>query len=144
MMLSGASYLRITVWLGVLTVSAGHMDYVDAGHEYPAICRNSEEFVAEEDVHSAPVAARKKTRFDAGAFELKAGDILYLYTDGVTEANNSAGEMFRRSRMLEALNKSADAAVEDIDRTVREALAEFVQDAPQFDDTTMLVFRFKG
>lgn len=99
---------------------------------------------AKEDVHCAPVAARKKTKFEAGAFDLKAGDILYLYTDGVTEANNSAGEMFRRGRMLEALNKNVNAAVEDIDLAVRRALAEFVQDAPQFDDTTMLVLRYKG
>ncbi|MCR5237235.1 MAG: PP2C family protein-serine/threonine phosphatase [Lachnospiraceae bacterium] len=136
--------LFITVWLGVFTVSTGHMDYVDAGHEYPAISRNGGEFVAEEDVHCAPVAARKKTKFEAGAFDLKSGDILYLYTDGVTEANNSAGEMFRRGRMLEALNRSINAPVEDIDRAVRGSLTEFVQNAPQFDDTTMLVFRYKG
>ena len=136
--------LFVTVWLGVLTVSTGHMEYVDAGHEYPAICRKGGEFAIEEDVHSAPVAARKKTEFEAGAFDLKAGDILYLYTDGVTEANNSAGEMFRRSRMLEALNKSVNAPVKDIDSAIRGALAEFVQDTPQFDDTTMLVFRYKG
>ncbi len=136
--------LFVTVWVGVFTVSTGHMDYVDAGHEYPAIYRNGGEFSAKEDVHCAPVAARKKTKFEAGAFDLKAGDILYLYTDGVTEANNSAGEMFRRGRMLEALNKNVNAAVEDIDLAVRRALAEFVQDAPQFDDTTMLVLRYKG
>ncbi|MCR5237222.1 MAG: PP2C family protein-serine/threonine phosphatase [Lachnospiraceae bacterium] len=136
--------LFVTVWLGVLTVSTGHMDYVDAGHEYPAISRNGGEFVAEEDVHCAPVAARKKTKFEAGDFDLKAGDILYLYTDGVTEANNSAGEMFRRGRMLEVLNRSVNSTVEDIDSAIRGALAEFVQDEPQFDDTTMMVFRYKG
>jgi serine phosphatase RsbU (regulator of sigma subunit) len=138
--------LFVTVWLGVFTISTGHMDYVDAGHEYPAISRGGEEFIAEEDVHSAPVAARKKTIFEAGSFEMRPGDILYLYTDGVTEANDPEGKMFQRSGMLDALNRyrSGDSSVEDIDAGVREAIAGFAGEAPQFDDTTTLVFRYRG
>ncbi len=134
--------LFVTVWLGVLTISTGHVDYVDAGHEYPAISRKGGAFTADEDVHGAPVAARKKTKFEAGSFELGPGDILYLYTDGVTEANDPDGEMFRRSRMLDALNKAVSASVQDIDASVRAAISDFVKDAPQFDDTTTLVFRY--
>ncbi|MBR6229943.1 MAG: SpoIIE family protein phosphatase [Eubacterium sp.] len=136
--------LFVTVWLGVLTVSTGHVDYVNAGHEYPAISHAGGEFVAEEDEHSIPMAARKKAKFDAGSFDLSPGDILYLYTDGVTEANNADEEMFRRSRMLDALNSDREAAVQDIDDNVRKAVADFVQDAPQFDDTTTLCLRYKG
>lgn len=136
--------LFVTVWLGVLTVSTGHVDYVNAGHEYPAISHAGDEFVADEDEHSIPLAARKKAKFDAGSFILSPGDILYLYTDGVTEANDSEGEMFRRSRMLEALNSDREASVQDIDDNVRKAVADFVQDAPQFDDTTTLCLRYKG
>ena len=134
----------VTVWLGVITVSTGHVDYVDAGHEYPAICRAGDKFIAEEDVHSGPVAARKKMTFDAGSIDLNPGDVLYLYTDGVTEANDPGGEMFRVSRMLDALNTDTGAPVEEIDANVRKAIADFVKDAPQFDDTTSLVFRYKG
>ena len=136
--------LFVTVWLGVLTVSTGHVDYVNAGHEYPAISYGGGEFVADEDEHSIPLAARKKAKFEAGSFELSPGDILYLYTDGVTEANDVDGEMFRRSRMLDALNSDRKAAVQDIDDNVRKAIADFVQDAPQFDDTTSLCLRYKG
>ena len=88
------------------------VDYVNAGHEYPAISHAGGEFVADEDEHSIPLAARKKAKFDAGSFILSPGDILYLYTDGVTEANDSEGEMFRRSRMLEALNSDREASVQ--------------------------------
>ncbi len=136
--------LFVTVWLGVVTISTGHVDYVDAGHEYPAICRRGQEFTADEDVHCAPVAARKKTEFEAGSFELGVGDVLYLYTDGVTEANDPAGEMFRRGRMLKALNDTKDSPVELIDAAVRKAISEFIQDTPQFDDTTTMVFRYRG
>ena len=136
--------LFVTVWVGVLTISTGHMDYVDAGHDYPAIYRAGGEFVIEKDVHCAMVGAMSFTEFKAGAFDLKAGDILYLYTDGITEAINASEEMFREERMIEALNKDTTASVEDIDSAVRSAVSDFVKDAPQFDDMTTLVFRYKG
>ncbi len=136
--------LFVTVWLGVFNLITGHMDYVDAGHEYPALCRANGGFTVEEDVHCAPVAARKKARFEAGSFELKPGDILYLYTDGVTEANAPDGEMFKRKRMLDALNRNVNAYVQDMDAAVRAAVADFVKDAPLFDDTTTLCFKYRG
>lgn len=136
--------LFVTVWLGVLDLTTGHLDYVDAGHEYPAVCRSDGRFTVEKDVHCPPVAAVMTARFEAGSFELSPGDILYLYSDGVTEANAPDGEMFGRKRMLYALNRDVKAPVQDIDAAVRTAVADFVKDAPQFDDTTSLVFRFKG
>ncbi len=136
--------LFVTVWLGVVTLSTGHVDYVDAGHEYPAICRAGGKFATIENEHSGPVAALKKMKFDAGSFDLNPGDILYLYTDGVTEANDPDGEMFRADRMVDALNTDTGAPFEEIDAAVRKAIADFVRDAPQFDDTTTLVFRFNG
>ena len=136
--------LFVTVWVGVLTISTGHMDYVDAGHDYPAIYRAGGEFVIEKDVHCAMVGAMSFTELKAGAFDLKAGDIIYLYTDGITEAINASEEMFREERMIEALNKDTTASVEDIDAAVRSLVADFVKDAPQFDDMTTLVFRYNN
>lgn len=136
--------LFVTVWFGILTISTGHVDYVDAGHEYPAICRAGGKFAAEEDVHSVPVATLEGMKFKQGSFELGKGDIVYLYTDGVTEANDPEGEMFGMARLMEALNSDTTASVKDIDANVRRAIAEFVKDEPQFDDTTSLVFKYKG
>ncbi len=138
--------LFVTVWLGVINVSTGHVDYVDAGHEYPAICRAGGEFTADEDVHSGPVAALKRTKFEAGSFELKAGDILYLYTDGLTEANNPEGEMFKINRVLDALNinKDSEIPLSELDENVRTRIAEFAKDEPQFDDMTTLLYRHRS
>lgn len=136
--------LFVTVWLGVVTISTGHLDYVNAGHEYPALSRGGTAFTVPDDVHSVPVAARKKAKFEAGSIELGSGDILYLYTDGVTEANNPQEEMFQRSRMLDALNRDRNASLQEIDSNVKAAIAEFVRDAPQFDDTTTLCFKYLG
>jgi serine phosphatase RsbU (regulator of sigma subunit) len=120
------------------------MDYVDAGHDYPALYRAGGEFTIEKDVHCAMVGAMSFTAFKAGSFDMKPGDILYLYTDGITEAIDASEEMFRMERMIDALNNDADATVQDIDAAVRTAVADFVKDAPQFDDMTTLIFRYKG
>ncbi len=136
--------LFVTIWVGVLTISTGHVDYVDAGHDYPAIYRAGEGFTIDKDVHCSMAGIMDGIPFPSGSFELHEGDVLYLYTDGVTEATDASDEMFRMERMLEVLNQNPDAPVEKIDAAVRVAIADFVKDAPQFDDMTMLVFRYKG
>ncbi len=134
----------VTAWLGVLTISTGEVAYVNAGHEYPAIRRKGEAFTVEKDVHGAPLAASRKVKFKPGAFTLHPGDTLYVYSDGVTEATDAEGEMFGRQRMLEALNRDPDADPQAIDQHMQDALRAFVQEAPQFDDTTMLCLKYFG
>ena len=76
--------------------------------------------------------------------ELKEGDRLFLYTDGVPEATSVAEELFGNERMLEALNKHSDSNLEELLRGVRMEVDAFVGNAPQFDDLTMLAFRMGG
>ena len=134
----------VTTWMAILTISTGDLIYVDAGHEYPAIRRNGGSFELIDDVRGLPVAVSGKTKFISDTFVLHPGDTLYVYTDGVPDASNKAGEMFGRERMLEALNEEPDAAPEVLDGNVKAKLAAFVEDAPQFDDITMLTFKYNG
>lgn len=101
-------------------------------------------FCLEKDVHSMPVAAMEGMRFKASEFTLSPGDTLFVYTDGVTEANNTAEELFGTERMLAALNRQPDAEPKELDKNVREALKEFGGGAPQFDDITMLCLKYFG
>ena len=134
----------VTLWLGVVDLTTGHVDYVNAGHEYPVICSSQEGFKVFEGIHGPFAAAVGGIKYTAGSFELAPGDILFQYTDGITEATDADENMFREERMIEALNKDITASVEDIDAAVRSSVAEFVKDAPQFDDMTTLVFKYKG
>ena len=98
----------------------------------------------EKDVHGAPLAFRNNMKYRSGTLTLSPGDTIYVYTDGVTEASNAEDKQFGRERMLEALNRDPDADPQIIDQNVHEAIAAFVQDAPQFDDTTMLCMKYLG
>ncbi|MBR2561080.1 MAG: PP2C family protein-serine/threonine phosphatase [Eubacterium sp.] len=136
--------LFVTVWLGILTISTGDVVYVNGGHEYPAIRRNGGMFSVDKDVHCGPLAARKKMKYKSGEFSLKPGDTVFVYTDGVTEANNNERELFGRERLLDALNSEPEADPMKLDENVHKAIAAFVGDASQFDDTTMLCLKYYG
>ena len=136
--------LFVTCWLGIMTLSTGEIIYVDAGHEYPAIRRNGGLFTADKDIHGGPLAAVPTMKFRSGSFRISAGDTVFLYTDGVTEANNNERDLFGTERLLSALNREPDASPRKLDENVRQAIEEFIEGAPQFDDTTMLCLKYYG
>ncbi len=136
--------LFVTVWLGILEISTGKCITANAGHEYPAICRKNERYELIKDKHSPAVATIEGIKFGDQEFQLNPGDSLFVYTDGVTEATNSNGELFGEQRLVESLNKDANASVSDVLRIVKEDVDKFVGSASQFDDLTMLSFRYYG
>ena len=94
--------------------------------------------------HSPAVATMEGMRFKEHEFELHPGDSLFVYTDGVAEATDAHNELYGSDRMIEALNKNPDALPREILATVKSSVDEFVGDAPQFDDITMLAIKYFG
>lgn len=136
--------LFVTAWMGVLEISTGKLVYVNAGHNPPAIGRKNGET---EFLRSRPgfvLAGLDFTKYRAGSLELMPGDLLYLYTDGVTEAMNTAQELYGEERLKRTLDANVSAAPEEIFKAVKKDLDDFVADAPQFDDITMLAMRYLG
>lgn len=136
--------LFVTVWFGILEISTGKGVAANAGHEHPAIRRKDGKFELVVYRHSPAVATMEGIPFKQHEFELHPGDSLFVYTDGVAEATNAHDELYGTDRMLEALNRNPDATAEELLKTVRESIDEFVGDAPQFDDITMLGLNYFG
>jgi serine phosphatase RsbU (regulator of sigma subunit) len=136
--------LFVTVWLGILEISTGKGVSANAGHEHPVISKNGEEFSLVIYRHSPVVAAMEGMQFKQHEFNLEPGDTIFVYTDGVAEATNSANELFGTDRMLDALNKEPDAMPEKVLENVMDGINEFVQGAEQFDDITMLCLKYFG
>jgi sigma-B regulation protein RsbU (phosphoserine phosphatase) len=134
----------ITLWLGVLTLSTGHLTYVNAGHEYPIIYRSGGEFEKYRDNHAMPAACMKGIEIKTNELDLHKGDTLYLYTDGITEACTEGRKMFGRKKLIEVLNQNKDADMKTLDEAVRAEIKNFVGDAEQYDDMTTLCFRYNG
>lgn len=134
----------VTVWIGVLTISTGELRYANAGHEYPAIFRTGGKFELIKDRHSPPLGCMEGIPYREQATKLDPGDIIYVYTDGVTEANNQKKELFGETRMLKALDLNCNGDMTELDHNVRNSIEEFIDGTPQFDDITMLCMKYNG
>lgn len=134
----------VTVWMAVLEISTGKGIAANAGHEHPAVRHGGQAYELKVYKHSPAVAAMEDTQFREHDFAMAPGDSFFVYTDGVVEATNAENEMFGNDRMLEALNRDPDAKPKQMLTNVMDEIQEFVQDAEQFDDITMLCFRYNG
>ena len=93
------------------------------------------------------LAAFESSPYCEQVLQLEPGDLLYLYTDGVTEATNAARELFGDDRLIQALSASfgeGESACRSVCSTVKQKVDEFVDGAPQFDDITMLCLYYGG
>ena len=136
--------LFVTVWLGILDLTTGKGIAANAGHEHPVIKRKDGDYELVVYKHSPAVAVMEGMKFKEHDFEMHPGDILFVYTDGVTEATNAEDELFGTERMLESLNHNRSAQPKELLSEVKRAIDVFVSDVPQFDDITMLGFIYYG
>ena len=134
----------VTVWIAVLEISTGKGVAANAGHEHPVLRRACGNYELQVYKHSMPIATMKGLPFQEHAFQLNPGDSFFVYTDGVPEATDTNKELFGTERMLEALNTDPDAKPEQAMANVSKAINTFVDGAEQFDDITMMCFRYLG
>lgn len=134
----------VTMWIGILDLKSGNLVASNAGHEYPVIRTSGGKFEMFKDKHGFVVGGMEESVFHDYEVELKPGSDLFLYTDGLPEAENESAEMFGPDRMLEALNSDPSASPDKIIENVNAAVADYVKDAPQFDDLTMMCIEYKG
>ena len=134
----------VTAFMGVLNLITGEFTYVNAGHNPPCLRMAEGNFEFLKLKSGFVLAGMEGVRYQENTITLKKGDMLYLYTDGVTEATDSRGELFSDFRLLEALNTCKDDSLSGLLAGVKADIDAFVKEAPQFDDITMLVLSFRG
>ena len=134
----------VTVWAAVLEISTGKGLACNAGHENPGLRRTGGSFELIAYKHNIFIGVSRKAHYADRPFEMKPGDSLFVYTDGVPEAKNAAGEMFGSRRLETALNDYGDVPPDVLIGGVRQAVRDFAQEAPQFDDITMLALKYHG
>lgn len=132
----GESGMFASVFFGVLDPSTGGLAYINAGHNPPYIL--SEGTVRERLNRTGPVVGIfDGAKYEVGHATIEPGEALFLYTDGIPEAKNAAGEFFEDHRLLACLDAPWLSASDVVD-AVDAALGEFVGDTPPHDDVTML------
>ncbi|MCR5451391.1 MAG: PP2C family protein-serine/threonine phosphatase [Lachnospiraceae bacterium] len=134
----------VTVWLAIFDLSTGKGIAANAGHEHPVIKRSDGMFEIVKYRHSPALAVLPGITFREHEFEMQPGDVLFVYTDGVVEATDKNDELFGEERMLKALNENIDCSMMDLLPNIKKEIDDFVGEAPQFDDITMLGFEYYG
>ncbi len=134
----------VTVWLGILELSTGKLTAANAGHEYPAMMMPDGKFRIIKDKHGIVLGGMPGMKYTEYELKMEKGSKLFVYTDGITEASDKDNAMFGTENMLSALNTEPDTAPAQILENVTKAASDFVMDAEQFDDMTMLCLEYKG
>ncbi len=136
------SMMFVTVWLGILTISTGELIQANAGHEYPVIQRKDSDYELIETDNGMVLGAMKKMMYKDMTFTLEPGDALFMYTDGLPEATDTEGKRLELEGMLEAINRHKDEGTNELLHSIRKEVDEFAKGASQYDDLTMLIFRY--
>ena len=136
--------LFITAFEGVLDLVTGEFTFVNAGHEMPFICKAGGNFEPYKIRPGFVLAGMEDMKYKAGTMQLDVGDKIFQYTDGVTEATNINNELYGMDRLGEILNKVKLGTPHDILPAIKRDIDEFVGEAPQFDDITMLCLEYKA
>ena len=134
----------VTVWLGILELSTGKLTYTNAGHEYAAVRQGDGSFELIKQRHGFIVGGMEGMKYREDSMTLKPGSQIFLYTDGVPEATAGDGTMFGLDRMLEVLNSDLGASPEKVVENIKKSVDDFVKDAEQFDDLTLMCVNYLG
>ena len=133
---SNKAELFVTAWIGVLDPKNGALEYVNAGHNRPFLRRANGEIEKVMGKGGRFLGMFEDAAYRVNGVKLEPGDVIYLYTDGITEAMNSKGEQFGEARFC--------AAFSGYDNELRSAITEFVGKAEPSDDMTGLMLRWNG
>jgi serine phosphatase RsbU (regulator of sigma subunit) len=131
----------VTAFYGELEEESGVVQFVNAGHCEPIVVRAGGTVELLKRAGNPPLGVMEGRTFAESQVTLAPGDMLFLYTDGVTEAANREGEMFRVPRLLETVQRLAGRSPQDLMLSVIEGVESFFAGALQADDITCLAVR---
>ena len=137
------SGMFVTAWMGILDLTTGNVQFANAGHNPPLLKRADGSFEYLKTRAGFVLAGMEGVRYRVGEITLNEGDRLFLYTDGVPEATNVENKLYGEDRLLTFMNQNATVEATKLLPSLKANIDEFVGEAPQFDDITMLMFDYK-
>ena len=137
------SGMFVTAWMGILDLTTGNVQFANAGHNPPLLKRADGTFEYLKTRAGFVLAGMEGIKYRIGEITLNPGDRIFLYTDGVPEATNTENKLYGEDRLLTFMNQNASMEATELLPALKANIDEFVGEAPQFDDITMLMFDYK-
>ena len=136
--------LFVTIWLGKLNFKTGKLSYVNAGHNQPLVKHDSNNFEYLKTHPNLVIGGIEDIQYNEHEINLNAGDMIFLYTDGVTEANDNYNGFYGENRLKETINNNKNKKLNDIINEITEDIDKFCNNSEQYDDITMLIIKYNG
>ena len=137
------SGMFVTAWMGILDITTGQVKFANAGHNPPLLKRANGSFEYLKTRAGFVLAGMEGVRYRVGELTLNPGDRLFLYTDGVPEATNAENKLYGEDRLVSFMNQNTSMEATKLLPALKANIDEFVGEAPQFDDITMLMLDYK-
>lgn len=134
----------VTAWLGIVDIRNGSLVFANAGHEYPVFTDEEHRFTCFKDRHGLVMGLKADMKYTDTTIALRAGDTIFVYTDGVLDAQDYDGDAYGLDRLIEVLNDHIGETPKALTEVVLESVLEYSKDVDQFDDITMLAFTYSG
>ena len=138
------SNMFVTLIIGIMDMNTGELLLTNAGHNLPYIKKHNGEVICLEQVHGPLVGTFEGIEFQQQTITMEAGDIVMLYTDGVTEALNIRDEFYEDERLQKLLEDRTFGNAHEMTNGVYRNVLRFIGRAEQFDDITILSFQYNG
>lgn len=138
------SSMFVTFFLGVLDLETGELRYSNAGHNPPVIIRKTGDVAMFEKTKFIPVGLFEDFEYGESSIQLGPGDKIFLYTDGVSEAENAESKLFGDENLMDIIRENVNASPRDLIHKMEEALALHVKGFTQSDDITMMTIVHNG
>ena len=138
------SMMFVTVFLGILNIRTGELEYSNGGHNPPYIFHKNGDIEPLEMTNGMALGVVEDFSYQSKKIVLQKGETIFLYTDGVTEAMNEKEELFSEERLKKDINALKDKPIQEVAAGITEKVKAFSQGVPQTDDITMMILRFYG
>lgn len=132
----------VTLWVGVLDLTNGMLTFVSAGHNPPVLLRDNKADLLKAK-NGFVLAGMQDVKYKENSVQLKKDDIVYLYTDGITEAEDENHNLFGEARLLNCFENQSESNSAEIIERVKDSIDIFINGNSQFDDMTVLCFKWK-
>jgi sigma-B regulation protein RsbU (phosphoserine phosphatase) len=133
----------VTVIYGVLNIKTGELSYANGGHNPPVRMKDGSPIEILPRTKGIALGVMDEVDFEAGQVRLEPGDLLYLCTDGMPDAENEDHEFFGEDRLMEELDKIEENTPEYVVNQTYKIVTDHVAAGPQFDDMTQLAIQYR-
>ena len=134
----------VTVFYGVLNLKTGQLTYINAGHTKPYKITKEKEIDSLPTTNDIPLGVKENVTFHERSINLRSGESICLYTDGITEAKNKDQEMFGDKRLIKILSQNVNQSIQKTGEEILQSVQNFSGNTSQTDDITYLLFTYNG